>query len=185
MILIFLFCYFYYNNININDTMNIYTYNSSRVNMQTKVNSRIIEKIQFHIASTLKRLRIQGEEKQETLAGELEISRSTLSDYENGKKIPTLEHLIKIAEHYQVGCDYLIGTDSILYNDDPYATDYDTIDVSGLSHRDKLIVNALIKAMRRTMKQKDEKISLSLSELTSSNKKKNDELISTKRISDE
>ena len=72
-----------------------------------------------------------------------------------------------------------------IYNDDPYATDYDTIDVSGLSHRDKLIVNALIKAMRRTMKQKDEKISLSLSELTSSNKKKIDEPISTKRISDE
>lgn len=136
--------------------------------MQTKVTDEIIEKIQHHIANTLKRLRIQGEEKQDSLASELKISRATLSDYENAKRIPTLEHLIKIAEHYQVSCDYLIGTDPILYNDDPYATDYATIDVSGLSHRDKLIVKALIKAMRRTMNEKDEKITLKAT-LSSSN----------------
>lgn len=130
--------------------------------MQTKINDQIMKEIQHHIADTLKSLRNQGEEKQVTLAGELGIARSILSDYENAKRMPTLEHLIKIAEHYQVTCDYLIGTDSILYNDDIYATDYASLDVSSLSYRDKIIVKFLVQIMKitTTMKSKDENIKL-------------------------
>ena len=140
--------------------------------MQTKINDQIMKEIQHHIADTLKSLRSQGEEKQVTLAGELGIARSILSDYENAKRMPTLEHLIKIAEHYQVSCDYLIGTDSILYNDDIYATDYASIDVSSLSYRDKIIVNFLVQAMKLTAmtKSKDDNRRL-LSQLLRNNKK--------------
>lgn len=41
----------------------------------------------------------------------LNISRSTLSKYEKGTRIPNLEILIKLANLYNVSCDYLLCRD--------------------------------------------------------------------------
>ena len=41
----------------------------------------------------------------------LNISRSTLSRYEKGLRIPNAEILIQLAELYEVSCDYLLCED--------------------------------------------------------------------------
>lgn len=41
----------------------------------------------------------------------LNISRSTLSKYEHGTRIPNIETLIQLAKLYDVSCDYLLCRD--------------------------------------------------------------------------
>lgn len=43
----------------------------------------------------------------------LDISRSTLSKYEKGLLIPNVENLIKLADLYNVSCDYLLGRENL------------------------------------------------------------------------
>lgn len=46
--------------------------------------------------------RIERGEKQETVSSAIGIGQSTLSEIENGKKIPSVEVALKLARHY--GC---------------------------------------------------------------------------------
>ena len=57
----------------------------------------------------LKELRTRHGEKQEELGEILDVSKSQVSDMENGKKTTTLEKFALICEHYQVSSDYLLG----------------------------------------------------------------------------
>ncbi len=56
----------------------------------------------------IKALRVEQGMSQEDLALKLNISRSCLSNYENGKRQPDNEMLIRIAEVFHVLVDYLI-----------------------------------------------------------------------------
>lgn len=61
------------------------------------------------LAKQLKSLReISGKSQQEVCAA-LNIEQSTLANYENGKRVPKIEILIKIAEYYNVSMDFLLG----------------------------------------------------------------------------
>ena len=65
----------------------------------------------------LRELRCEKNISRQRFARELSISISTLSGYENGKRLPNLETLKTFASYFQVSVDYLIGfTD----NPDPY-----------------------------------------------------------------
>ena len=65
----------------------------------------------------LRELRCEKNISRQRFARELSISISTLSGYENGKRLPNLETLKTFAAYFQVSVDYLIGfTD----NPDPY-----------------------------------------------------------------
>ena len=86
--------------------------------------------------------------KQEILAEELGIPRSTLSDYENAKKLPTLENLIRISLYFNVGCDYLMGINDIL-NIDYKQNPKNYISLSRLSKRDAELILTLISAMEK------------------------------------
>lgn len=59
-------------------------------------------------------IRKQNQETQPDLARLLEISKSRISEMENGKNTTTIENLFKICEHYKVSADYLLGL-----SDDP------------------------------------------------------------------
>ena len=51
---------------------------------------------------------------QKDIAKLLGISQQYYSDYENGKRLMPITHLIKLAQFYQVSLDYLVGlTDEI------------------------------------------------------------------------
>lgn len=66
----------------------------------------------------LKALRKEKSMTQQELANILEVTDSTISDIEKSKKEPSLNLLTKIADHFNVSTDYLLGrTDKIRLND--------------------------------------------------------------------
>ena len=60
-------------------------------------------------AERLKELRKQAHLTQVELAKRLGIGQSSYADWERGKKNPTQENLIKIAQFFNVPLDYLVG----------------------------------------------------------------------------
>lgn len=59
-------------------------------------------------------IRKSNRETQPDLARLLEISKSRISEMENGKNTTTIEKFARICEHYKVSADYLLGL-----SDDP------------------------------------------------------------------
>lgn len=57
----------------------------------------------------LKKLRMKKHLSQDKLSKKFKISPSTLSQYENEKRIPDLETILKIADYFEVSLDYLVG----------------------------------------------------------------------------
>lgn len=58
------------------------------------------------------RLTLQRKQKgvsQKQAAADLGISQALLSHYENGIREPGLQFLVKVADYYNVSCDYLLG----------------------------------------------------------------------------
>ena len=60
----------------------------------------------------IKRLRIAKEMTQEELAKVLDVSPSTVGMYEQGRRKPDNDTLIKIANIFEVTTDYLLGKES-------------------------------------------------------------------------
>ena len=56
----------------------------------------------------LKKIRKQKKLSQLKVAMDLAISREALSYYENGKRSPDMEMLIKLSDYFNVSIDYLI-----------------------------------------------------------------------------
>ena len=86
----------------------------------------------------LKNLRIQYGMTQAQLADRLGLSKSVISAYENGNRLPSYDILIKIARIYNVTTDFLLGVEP-----------QDGTDLSGLSHDEKEALVHLIKVMRQ------------------------------------
>ncbi len=61
----------------------------------------------------LRQLRMEKGITQTTLAGLLGISKSAISTYENGLRMPSEDTLIDIARYFKVSVDYLLGISSI------------------------------------------------------------------------
>lgn len=56
----------------------------------------------------LKKIRKEKGLNQQKVAMDLNISREALSHYENGKREPSLNMLIKMSDYFNVSIDYLI-----------------------------------------------------------------------------
>lgn len=56
----------------------------------------------------LKKIRKEKKLNQQKVAMDLNISREALSYYENGKREPSLDMLIKMSEYFHVSINYLI-----------------------------------------------------------------------------
>lgn len=54
-------------------------------------------------------IRKQDHETQQDLAQLLSVSKSRISEMENGKNTTTIEKFALICEHYKVSADYLLG----------------------------------------------------------------------------
>lgn len=74
------------------------------------------------LGKKLKLLRESKQKSQQQVCSALNIEQSTLANYENGKRIPKLEILIKIAEYYQCSVDFLLGLEET--NDTNQNIDY-------------------------------------------------------------
>lgn len=60
------------------------------------------------LGNRLKELRLNKNLTQSELSSRLNISQITYSQYERGKREPSIETLIKLAELYLVSMDYLL-----------------------------------------------------------------------------
>ena len=61
------------------------------------------------LGKQLKMLREIKDKSQQEVCSALNIEQSTLANYENDKRIPKIEILIKLAEYYNVSVDCLLG----------------------------------------------------------------------------
>lgn len=61
------------------------------------------------LGTIIKRLREQHDISQKELADIIGITKQSLSVFEKGTSAPSLETLIKIANHFNVSTDYLLG----------------------------------------------------------------------------
>lgn len=68
----------------------------------------MIEINKIETGKRIRKLRETAAETQEELAKSLKVKRQIISYYENGTRVPTLEHLIFIADHYNTTTDYLL-----------------------------------------------------------------------------
>lgn len=85
----------------------------------------------------LKSLRIQNDLTQEQLAKKLGLTKSVISAYETGLRMPSYDVLIMIAKIFKVTTDYLLGLER-----------KEEIDLSGLTTEEIIALKNLIKAMR-------------------------------------
>ena len=87
--------------------------------------------------NTLKTLRLHEEMTQAQLSQKLGLTKSVISAYETGLRLPSYDVLIHIAQIFKVSTDYLLGVEQ-----------KDSLDLSGLTKNEKSALLALIKAMK-------------------------------------
>lgn len=85
----------------------------------------------------LKTLRIQNNLTQEQLAHRLGLTKSVISAYETGSRMPSYDILITISRIFKVTTDYLLGVER-----------KKDVDLSGLTDNEKAALLNLIKAMK-------------------------------------
>ena len=86
----------------------------------------------------LKTLRLRKNMTQAQLANKLGLTKSVISAYETGLRLPQYDSLIHIARIYNVSTDYLLGIEK-----------KQEIDLSGLSQEETNALLNLINAMKR------------------------------------
>lgn len=91
----------------------------------------------LNLGKTLKALRLKNGLTQEQLASKLGLTKSVISAYETGLRMPSYDILINIAKIFSVSTDFLFGVER----------KYE-IDLSGLSDEEVAALTNLIKAMK-------------------------------------
>lgn len=91
--------------------------------------------------NTLKSLRIQNDLTQEQLAKKLGLTKSVISAYETGLRMPSYDILIMISKIFKVTTDYLLGLEK-----------KEELDLSGLTEEEIGALRNLIKAMKHRWK---------------------------------
>lgn len=66
------------------------------------------------LGNRLKELRINNGLKQSDLLKKFNLSSARYSQYENNKRVPDYELLIKFADFYSVSIDYLLGRTNVI-----------------------------------------------------------------------
>ena len=61
-----------------------------------------------HLGERIKKLRLEKEMTQEELAIQVNVTKATISLYENNKRVPTLEKILTIAKVFEVTVDDLV-----------------------------------------------------------------------------
>lgn len=85
----------------------------------------------------LKTLRLQNNMTQATLAQKLGLTKSVISAYETGLRMPSYDILIAISRIFKVSTDFLLGVER-----------KSEIDLSGLTDEEVKAIKNLIKSMQ-------------------------------------
>lgn len=94
------------------------------------------------IGANIKRLRRERGATQEYLAEAADISAVFVSQLENGKRVPSLETLCRIANALGAGLDELV-----------YGENYTPEEAEELSAEEKALVRDIVQAIKRNRKQ--------------------------------
>lgn len=91
---------------------------------------------------------------QEELAEKLNLSKGIISLYEQEKRKPSLEILIKLSEIFNVSIDYIIGRTDLKNESIPIAASTkDNIDLSDVSNEDKEAIMRIIEIAKNKGKK--------------------------------
>ena len=93
----------------------------------------------------LKELRIKKNIKQQDLAKALNITKQSVSNWENGKRLPNIEILILLADFYNCSLDYLVGRE---LKEDNLKTINNLISELGSSSYDEVI--SILNILKKT-----------------------------------
>ena len=89
------------------------------------------------LSTKLRALRKKYNYTQECLARELGVTKSVISAYEKGIRMPSYDILVHMAELFNVSTDYLLGLEK-----------KNILDLSGLTEKEIYAVRALVDAMK-------------------------------------
>ena len=78
------------------------------------------------LGDVIKKLRTAHNLNQVQLAGKLNISKQTVSNWENNNILPSIEMLVKISQFFMVSTDYLLELDQREYLEITGLTDEQT-----------------------------------------------------------
>lgn len=87
--------------------------------------------------SRIKALRLQKKMTQAELANKLGVTKSVISAYETGLRMPSYDILIQMARIFKVSTDYLLGVEPKT-----------SLDLSGLTEEESTALIKLIQAMK-------------------------------------
>ncbi|MED0687935.1 helix-turn-helix domain-containing protein [Anoxybacillus ayderensis] len=86
------------------------------------------------LGDRLKRLRLEKKLTQEELGKKINVTKVSISGYENGNRTPDTETLQKLADFFNVTTDYLLGR-----TDDPNPPESDNEELGTLARINQLI----------------------------------------------
>jgi len=89
------------------------------------------------LSNKLRALRKKNNYTQEYLSRQLGVTKSVISAYEKGIRMPSYDILVHIAEIFNVSTDYLLGLEK-----------KNIVDLSGLTEREIDAVKTLVDAMK-------------------------------------
>ena len=87
--------------------------------------------------NTLKTLRLRENMTQAQLAQKLGLTKSVISAYETGLRLPSYDVLIHISKIFKVSTDYLLGIDTS-----------SAIRTDGLSDEDIMLVHSIVQRLK-------------------------------------
>lgn len=91
------------------------------------------------VGSRIKELRVSQKITQNDFASRLGVTKSAISSYENGSRLPSYDILIKISRIFKVSTDYLLGC---------VDEKSQTVNVSGLSDKQIASIKSSIDTFR-------------------------------------
>jgi len=94
------------------------------------------------LGTKLRQLRTEKGLRQDQLAALLGLNKTAISYYENDSRQPSNDVLIRLAGIFNVTTDFLLGCER-----------HDSLDISGLTQADKVIIRDLVENMRSKNKQ--------------------------------
>ena len=92
--------------------------------------------------NTLKTLRLRENMTQAQLAQKLCLTKSVISAYETGLRLPSYDVLIHISKIFKVSTDYLLGIDTT-----------SAIRTDGLSDEDIMLVHSIVQRLKASCTQ--------------------------------
>ena len=96
------------------------------------------------VGKRIRKLRNARKMTQEECAERIGVTKSTISSYENGSRLPSYDVLVKIAQIFKVSTDYLLGQSSGKI----------TIDTTELTDKQLSIIQSTIEAFAEANRMK-------------------------------